>query len=545
MPAPERTTIVSGPAVSPQSRAVAFVAQDIESGRTRVWVRTLASGDTRAIAGSEGATRPFWSADGEALAFFANGHLKTSTLGADPPRPLAAVGLDAGGGAWNADGLILFAGARSGRQSIAAAGGQVSSVTTLDSARREQAHRWPVFLPDGRSFLFTVVSADAGRAGTYLGSLDGRQPTRLFDTPNTFATYAPSGHILYVHDGALMAQVFDAEAGRVRGAPVVVAPNITSPDVLNGAAISASAGGLLAFGGPSGGRLAWFDRRGTRLATLDAPTPLHNPLLAGDQRQVLADTSGEVNPDLQGVWRLDLERGTRARLIRGGAALWSPDMQQVAYTSGRDFYLTPAAGHGEQHLLLRSPEAKGLNDWSRDGRYIVFISTGPATKKDLWVLPLFGDRTPLPFRRTPSDELQGQISPDGRWLAYTSDQSGTWEVYVQSFPVPGTPHLVSRGGGGDPHWRGDGRELFYVGLDHTVMAVAVAREPDWQAAQPQPLFRAPLAGDLTRFRTRYQVTADGQRFLLDAIDDDSVQGLTLIVNWPALRSGRDRVDAWR
>ena len=242
VPAPERTTIVSGPAVSPQSRAVAFVAQDIESGRTRVWVRTLASGDTRAIAGSEGATRPFWSADGEALAFFANGHLKTSTLGADPPRPLAAVGLDAGGGAWNADGLILFAGARSGRQSIAAAGGQVSSVTTLDSARREQAHRWPVFLPDGRSFLFTVVSADAGRAGTYLGSLDGRQPTRLFDTPNTFATYAPSGHILYVHDGALMAQVFDAEAGRVRGAPVVVAPNITSPDVLNGAAISASAG---------------------------------------------------------------------------------------------------------------------------------------------------------------------------------------------------------------------------------------------------------------------------------------------------------------
>ncbi|HEY6507548.1 MAG TPA: winged helix-turn-helix domain-containing protein [Vicinamibacterales bacterium] len=538
--APPGTSIVAGAVVSPDSQYLALVSQDHETGTIQLWVRTLETGETRVVAGTEGAARPFWNPTSTALGFFANGRLKTVALTGDGPRTLAGVGLNPGGGSWGPDGVILFAGSRTGLMTVAETGGRVTPVTTLDAGQRDRAHRWPAFLPDGRRFIFTVVSNDPERAGTYLGTLGGGVPTRLFDVPTAFATYVPSGHILYVRDLALMAQAFDPESATLRGAPVGVATHVAAPDFLNGAYVSGSAAGLLTFGGGwRGGRLAWFDRKGGRLGEVETPTWLHNPTLSDDGRHLLADPSGEANPEFQGVWRIDLEEGTRHRLLRGGIGLWSPDAQQVAFSTGEggisDLFLTPASGQTERHALLKTAESKGLNDWSGDGRYLVFISTNPQTKSDLWLLPLTGDdRQPVPYLRTPFEELQGQVSPDGRWLAYTSDESGRWEVYVQSFPTPGTKYVVSAGGGGEPQWRADGRELFYMALDHTLKSVAVESTSPWRNGRPVPLFRAQVAGDLTRYRTRYQTADNGQRFLLDSVVEDGSQEVTLVVNWPAL-----------
>jgi DNA-binding winged helix-turn-helix (wHTH) protein/Tol biopolymer transport system component len=537
--APLGTSIVSGAVVSPDNQYVAFVAQDDESGSIHLWVRTLETGEARAIAGTDGAARPFWAPTSSALGFFANGRLRTVALNGDAPRTIATVGINPGGGSWGTGGVILFAGSRTALQAVPETGGRITSVTTLDATRRERGHRWPSFLPDGRQFLYTVVSNDSERAGTYLGALDGRTPTRLFDMPAAYATYAASGHILYVRDGALMAQRFDAESSTLRGTPVVIAGRVAAPDFLNGAYISGSSAGLLTYGGGwSGGKLTWVDRAGNRVGDIDSPTPLHNPTLSDDERHILADTSGESNPELQGVWRIDLERGSRNRLLRSGSALWSPDAQQVAFATGdgrvSNIFLTPAAGQNERKELLRSGESKGVNDWSRDGRHLVFISTNPDTKSDLWVLPMASGATPIPYLRTSFEELQGQVSPDGRWLAYTSDESGRWEVYVQSFPTPGTKYVISNSGGGEPQWRADGRELFYMASDHTLMSVPVASSTPWRSGRPEPLFRAPVAGDLTRYRNRYQVAANGQRFLLDSVVKDGSQDVTLVVNWPSL-----------
>jgi len=541
VPAPPGTSIVAGAVVSPDSRYLALVSQDQDSGKIQLWVRALETGETRLLAGTEGATRPFWNPTSSALGFFANGRLKTVALTGDGPRTIASIGLNPGGGSWGTGGIILFAGSRTGLMAVAETGGRVTPITTLQVGQRDRAHRWPAFLPDGRRFIYTVVSSDPDRAGAYLSSLDNAQPTRLFDVPTVFATYAPSGHILYVRDLALMAQAFDAESATLQGAPVAVAAHVAAPDFLNGAYVSGSAAGLLTFGGGwRGGRLSWFDRKGGSLGGVETPTWLHNPALSDDGRHLLADTSGEVDPEFQGVWRIDLEQGTRHRLLRGGIGLWSPDAQQVAFSTGEggvsDLFLAQASGQNERQELLRTPEAKGLNDWSGDGRYLVFISTNPKTKSDLWLLPMTGKKQqPVPYLQTPFEELQGQVSPDGRWLAYTSDESGRWEVYVQSFPAPGTKYIVSNGGGGEPQWRADGRELFYLALDHTMMSVAVESTSPWRNGRPLPLFRAPVAGDLTRYRTRYQVTSNGQRFLLDSVVEDGSQEVTLVVNWPALR----------
>ena len=199
-----------------------------------------------------------------------------------------------------------------------------------------------------------------------------------------------------------------------------------------------------------------------------------------------------------------------------------------------DIFLTSATGQNERKELLRTGESKGLNDWSRDGRHLVFISTNPETKSDLWVLPMTPGAAPVPYLRTSFEELQGQVSPDGRWLAYTSDESGRWEVYVQSFPTPGTKYVISNDGGGEPQWRADGRELFYMALDHTLMSVPVVSSTPWSSGRPVPLFRAAVAGDLTRYRNRYQVAANGQRFLLDSVVKDGSQDVTLVVNWQSL-----------
>jgi hypothetical protein len=410
-------------------------------------------------------------------------------------------------------------------------GGDIRTITALDNERHDVAHRWPQFLPDGRHFIYTAVNGDDSQTGIYVGTVDDASSTRLLQSQSSFATFVESGHLLFLRDDTLIAQPFDATTLKASPPGRSIATNVSAPDVLNGATISATRDGLLTLrNGRAGGRLMWFDRSGTRLGGVDTPVPLHNLSLSPDGRELLADTNNENNGVLDGVWRLDLARGTKTRIGAGSSPLWSPDGRKIAFAAGNrtapDIYLASATSVDEHQLLLRTPDAKGLGDWSRDGRYIVYRS-----KLHLWVLPLEGERHPTPFLQTPFQELQARISPDGRWLAYASDESGRWEVYVQSFPVAGTKHIISITGGVEPQWRADGRELYYVSPTNDLMSVAVHPGATWQAEPPEPLFKAPLNGDPMLYRSRYQFTADGRRILMDVSEDPKAQDVAMLINW--------------
>ena len=263
---------------------------------------------------------------------------------------------------------------------------------------------------------------------------------------------------------------------------------------------------------------------------MNTTAELHNPALVSGRNRLLVDGGG--------VWVVDLDRGTTTRLIAdGNTPVPSPDGQRVVFDAVRgsgiaDLYIR-AIGSNNDELLLHTDENKLANDWTRDGRYLVFVSRNPRTGRDIWLLPMSGDRTPIPFSNGPGNEIQAQVSPDGRSIAYASDESGTWEVYVQAFPAGGDKRAVSAGGGGKPQWRSDGRELFYLTADRTLMAVAVGT--DGGIGRSQPLFQAPVVADLSTYRAQFAVSPDGQRFLFDAAEPGGGrEPVTVLVNWTSL-----------
>jgi dipeptidyl aminopeptidase/acylaminoacyl peptidase len=276
-----------------------------------------------------------------------------------------------------------------------------------------------------------------------------------------------------------------------------------------------------------------FSRDGKLLRTLASPSTV-NPVLSPGGDQVAA--TGRDNQ--AGVWLVDVSRDVSTRIIPDGSLpIWSPDAGSVAFTANRpagvgDIYIRPVRGHGDEELVLHSPELKVVNDWSRDGRFLVFTSTNQHFKQDLWLLSMTGDRKAIPYLQSGFSQIQAQVSPDGRWLAYASDESGRWEVYLQSFPTPGEKRTVSVGGGGEPKWRADGRELFYVRADKNLMAVEVpSGNPLEGFSEPRVLFTVPVVGDTSTYRSRYTVNTHGDRFLFNAIDDVAQVPITVLVNW--------------
>jgi eukaryotic-like serine/threonine-protein kinase len=263
---------------------------------------------------------------------------------------------------------------------------------------------------------------------------------------------------------------------------------------------------------------------------------LRNLTLSPDQRRFLGDTL--VQP-LAGSWMFDLERNVPARVSTEAARQphWSPDGTRIAFTvqrgDVRGIYVQ-SASHVTSELLLNTEEVKFVNDWTDDGRYLVFVSANATTKQDLWILPTFGDRQPQPFLRTPDNEVQAQVSPDGQWIAYASDESGRLEVYVDSFPTPGAKMTISNGGGGQPQWRGDGQELFYLRVDGSLMAVDVRPGTTLQVGPSRPLFRITLPGTLIEDQNLYAVSGDGLRFLVTSVDDAGRrEPITVLANWTA------------
>jgi DNA-binding winged helix-turn-helix (wHTH) protein/Tol biopolymer transport system component len=531
--APPGTRLSSGGALSPDSRRLAFVARDEAAGTTRLWVQVLEDGRAEPLEGTEGASKPFWSPDSQSIGFFAGGRVKRVPTSGGPVQTLAStVGLSESGGAWGANDVILFAGFRSAINAVPAAGGPVTTLTELDAAGQETAHRWPQFLPDGR-FVFSVYAERSERIGTYVGSFESKERTRLVG--DVGGIYAPPGFLLFVRDRVLMAQPLDAATAAVTGSPAPIAADVFAPYPNTGAALSASAGNLLAFGGRAPQvTLAWFDRAGQPVGTVDSPVTLFNPSLSNDERYLLAGTGTDI-------WLVDLQRDAPTRLGPGNTPLLSPDGAQLAFTSGRtngiaDIYTRSTLGRSEDHLVLRTPENKIVNDWSRDGRYLVYASTSAETKMDLWVMPTgtSGGSKPAPLLVSAFNEFQAQISPDGRWIAYASDESGRWEVYVQAFPGLGAKRAISAGGGSEPQWRRDGRELFYLSDDGVLMSVDVTPGEPLQVSRPTTLFRTPIpiAGEMYTRRNHYIPDADGRRFLLTAASD-AQEAITVLVNWTA------------
>jgi Tol biopolymer transport system component len=493
-----------------------------------VWIRAVTGSDLRRLPDTEDASRPFWSPDGQAIGFFAGGYLKRIGIEGTTAQSLATVGLTPGGGTWAPGGEILYAGWRSGLFAVAATGGTPRPVTTLDPGRGERAHARPQFLPDGRHFLFSIDAVDPDRGGTYIASLDAPgERARLLEVSG--AAFVPPGHLAYVRDGALLMHPFDVRDRRLHGEPWLVAGNVLPPR--GEGSISSSPAGLLSFGGGTlGSRLSWYSRAGELIDEIDTPVPLRDPVLTRDGRQFLA-AGGNA------LWTVDVARSSTARLATAGAAPYpSPDGSRIAFTSDRDGGISQiyvhAAGAAGDELLLATPENKIVNDWSRDGRFLVYVTTSARTAKDIWLLPMDDTtRTPRPYLVTPFNEIQARVSPDGRWLAYASDESGRWEVYVQSFPDAGRKRVVSVGGGAVPQWREDGRELYYLSASRRIMAVTLDLGGGGRIDAPVVLFEAPVGGRLNSYRSHFMAAPDGQRFLVDAVEPERRNPVTFLVNW--------------
>jgi serine/threonine protein kinase len=530
-----------GVALSPDGRRLAFGAPS-EDGVWRLWLRSLDSMKAQPLAGTEGATDsyPFWSSDGRSIGFGAGGKLKRIDLSGGPPITLADAVVFRGG-SWSPRGIIVFApnGTTGPLQQIAARGGTPAPATALDPGRRENVHKAPWFLPDGRHFLYASVVAAANAVTIYVGSLDSRD-TRIVAQANSNAVYA-SGHLLFLRNSTLMAQPFDVNRLATTGDAVPVAEQISDDSVRTRGFFAASANGTLAFQSASrtGQKLVWLDRTGKRLATEGDPGQFSSIFLSSDSKRAAVSV---VDPETgnSDLWIYDLARNLRSRFtfdpeFREGG-VWSPDGSKIIFSSSRkgrdDLYWKPASGAGEEELLYADDRNKTPTSWSRDGKFLMYYTFGdPQTGWDLWALPLERERKPLPFLKTRFAEDEAVFSPDGRWVAFESDESGRYEVYIATFPNSGGKRQVSLAGGSSAHWRADGKEMYYIAPGGRLMAADVdTRGSELEIDAVRPLFGPVPFGN----GYQYAVSGDGQHFLAIMPNEQSTpEPLTLVQNWPA------------
>jgi Tol biopolymer transport system component len=544
IPAPEKSSFAGPIALSPDGRKLAFVAT--AGGAASLWVRSLDSISPQRLVGTEDASRPFWSPDGRWIAFFAQGKLKKIEASGGSPQTLCDA-FDNRGGTWNHDGVILFApSGGEGLYRISADGGTPAPVTELDTPHGEISHRWPCFLPDGRHFLYLVWSGRPGKEGVTVGSLDSKESKRLLASM-TDVSYAPPGFLIFTNEETLMGQPFDTKRLELKGQAIPLADQVWRDASIAGlAGFSISENGPLAYrnGGAQNNQFTWFDRDGNELGIVGAPAHYYEPCFSGDQKQIVfaIDT---ISTALDDLWIMDLASGNMSRFTFDPAddetAIWSPDGNRIVWSSYRsaayDLFQKAANGAGKDELLLRSSTTKYATDWSTDGKFILYENQDPKTKFDLWVLPMFGDHKPMPYLRTDSNETKARFSPDGRWVAYVSDESGRAEVYVQSFPTTGGKRQISTGGGGQIQWRRDGKELFYLTSGGKLMAVEInASASTLQVGVAKSLLGVHvLQNNFPGIRNSYLATSDGQRFLVsNPTEDTSSAPITVVLNWTSL-----------
>jgi serine/threonine protein kinase len=515
-------------AISPDGRSVVFQA---EQDPPRLWLRPLASQETRALMGTEGATSPFWSPDSRSVGFFASGVLKRIDLENGFVRTVAPV-ISPRGAAWHPNGTILIGNGLGPLNSVPASGGTMKPATQLLPAQTDQ--RYPQFLPAGDRFLLFATGAPEVR-GLYLGSLSDQGLRRVTDRELAFA-FMPPGHVLLARHGALWARRLTRDFTSVEGDLAAVAPKVLVHAFLVGfGAISASSTGSIAFrSSAKTTQLVWLDRIGKSVSTLGRSDDSQMMLqrLSSDGRAVLVERKVDGNRD---VWVIDVEHAVPRRLTfddgDDGVAIFSPDGSRVVHATGgnREFFEVHERrvdGTGTSTLLLPSvSDYKQPQDWSADGRYILYrLQT--LENFDLWALPLFGDRKPIEVTRTPFEEASGRFSPDGRWVAYQSTETGRSEVWIQPFLGPGPRSQISLDGGTLPRWRRDGGELFYLTPERRLVAVSVSqRGSRLVTGPPRALFTLPTTSP-------YEPSPDGQRFLVTAVVSEA-SPITVILNWKA------------
>ncbi|HYE86690.1 MAG TPA: hypothetical protein VEA16_10070, partial [Vicinamibacterales bacterium] len=511
----------------------AFIARDEANGTTGLWVRALHSQEPQLIPGTDGATRPFWSPDSQRIGFFASGKLHISGLNAELPEAIASAGATAGA-SWGNDGTILFADWSTGIYAVPATGdGAAAPVMLLEREAQDIAYAWPQFLPDGRRFLYQIVSLDPKRVGVYVGDIESGTSFKLLDSASA-ATFVAPNYLLYVQKDMLIAEEIDPERLELTGPAVVLARGISEPALAVESAVSASAD-LVAFRhGIRRQNLVWYNRDGEAQGTLAVPTVLYNPRLSPDGERLMASSLVTSDP---GLWLTRLDREEYARVESDALApIWSPDGKHVAYTSrdGADMMMRASDGLGVTTRVMTDAAVKILSDWTPDGRYIVYTRQSERTSLDLWRVEVATGVT-QPLLATSSRESQARISPDGQWIAYASDESGTLETYVARFPGLDQKMQISTNGGGQPQWRADQGEIFYLDGDQTLMAVAVTAGIEPAFAAPRALFRTPIAGDPGEARDDYAANASGTQFLIDTPAGATGQGeeITILVNWTA------------
>jgi len=525
--------------ISPDGRTLAFTAA--QSGRRRMWIRPIDSLTAQAVPGTEDATYLFWSPDSASIGYFVPGKLKKVALTGGPSQTLCDAA-DGRGGTWNKDGVIVLSpGPGAPPIRVSAAGG---TPVPLVLNGIDGFERYPVFLPDGKRFLFEVSNAKPASNGIYVGSLDGSAPAKLLPDESSAEYVAgdssgKGGLLLFRREGSLMAVPFDPMAARSTGEAFPVAEQIGISANTNHAAFSVSGNGILAYSGASLGaelrEMSWIDRAGKR-TPIGEPAGIVVAAISPDGKRIVFSKIAEQAKDGSDLWMLDVARGVSSRFtFRPGISadpVWSPDGSRIVFSvDNNSIYEKPANGAGEEKLLNGGGVNSRPQDWSPDGRILVYEDFGRNTAQDLWLLPLEGDRKPRPYLETPFDERDAQFSPDGRWMAYASNESGLLQVYVQPVPASSGKFQISSAGGTQPRWRRDGKELFYISAEDKLMAVEVKINNTFEAGSPKALFD--LQQNSMAGRWAYQPAADGQRFLVLSNARSASPLITVVLNWQA------------
>jgi Tol biopolymer transport system component len=505
-----------------------------------LWIYELGSHGAKSLADTEGATYPFWSADGRSLAFFADAKLRKLEVSGGPVQTICDAP-SGRGGTWNKDGVIVFTpSTNDGLYRVLATGGTPTRMSVIDRNRGEDSLRWPVFLPDGKHYLY--LAADfTGRKGVsaiFVGSLDSNEKHFVVEA-NANAAYAAPGYLLFFRDKTLLAQSFDLKHFSLAGEATTILPEIQFlPQVKKAVFAVSDQGLLLAQTGTEAAlsQLVWFDRKGNAVGSLGKPDVYGNVFLSPNGRSVAIDKTdmGSLNTD---IWTYQLQRDSAKRLTFDpaidAAPIWSPDATQFVFASNRQaifgVYVKDSDGAHDEKNIVQDDVPDFPSDWSRDGKYILYYRF-----TDLWSMT-FPELKRSLFLKAPSALRNAQFSPDGKWVAYASNESGKWEIYVTSFPDARGRWQISSGGGEQPRWRGDGKELFFLSLDGKMTAASVTTGAHFDAGTPVVLFQStPRQPILVYDLFVYDVSRDGQRFLINTqVKQGDTAPMSVILNWPA------------
>jgi len=528
-------------AIAPNGHTIALVGYQETARKNVLWIYELGSHGTKSLAGTEGASYPFWSPDGRSLGFFADAQMKKVEVSGGPVQTICDAP-SGRGGTWNKDGVIVFAPfVTAGLYRVPASGGTPTQVSEIDKPLRQSGLRWPVFLPDGKHFLYLAANFTGQKGGNiiYVGSLDAKEKHFVVESTAN-AAYAAPGYLLFYRDKTLLAQPFDLKRFALTGEATVILPDVQFlPQVKRAVFAVSDQGLLLAQSGSEAAlsQLTWFDRKGNAVGTVGKPEVYGNVFLSPNGKSVAIDKTDMSSLNID-VWTYELQSASAKRLTFDpsidAVPVWSPDAARMVFASNREtffgVYLKNSDGATDEKAIVQDEVIGNFpSDWSRDGKYILYcrgsdlaIVTFPELKSSL-------------FLKAPSVLRNGQFSPDGKWVAYASNESGKWEIYVTSFPDARGRWQVSSGGGEQPRWRGDGKELFYLSLDAKVMAAPVTTGAHFDAGTPIVLFQGtPRQPVLVYDLFVYDVSRDGQRFLINTqVKQGDSAPMSVILNWPA------------